>query len=149
MEIAELIKPDQIVIGLDVTDKSGLLFELAMRASRACGVAAESILKALTAREALGSTGMGQGIALPHASIEGLKKPFGCLARLEHSVDFEAIDGEPVDLVFLLLTPPAARNQNVAILAAISRRLRDRTVLQELRTGKSAPEIYKALVGLR
>jgi PTS system nitrogen regulatory IIA component len=149
MEIAELVKPDQIVLEPDVKDKTELLADLARSASRSMDVPAESILKALTAREALGSTGVGQGVALPHACIEGLKEPFGCLARLEHAIDFEAIDGKPVDLVFVLLTPPAARSQNVAILAAISRRLRDRSVLQALRSGKNADEIHKCLVGLR
>jgi len=149
MEIAELIKLDQIVIGLEVAEKSALLSELAKRASRATDVPAESILKALTAREALGSTGIGEGIAIPHVCIEGLKGSFGFFARLEHPIDFESIDGAPVDLVFLLLTPAAARNQNVAILAAISRRLRDRGVLQGLRTGQSAYEIRKRLVDFR
>ena len=149
MEIAELIKLDQVVIGLDVAEKSALLSELAKRASRSTDVPPESILKALTAREALGSTGIGQGIAIPHVCIEGLKGPFGFFARLEHPIDFESIDGAPVDLVFLLLTPAAARNQNVATLAAISRRLRDRTVLQELRTGESAQGISKLLAGIQ
>jgi nitrogen PTS system EIIA component len=147
MEIAELINPDQVIIGLDVADKSELLSELAKRASGSAEVAADLILKALTAREALGSTGIGQGIAIPHACIEGLRRPFGFFARLEHPIDFQSIDGEPVDLVFLLLTPAAVPNQNVATLAAVSRRLRDRTILQELRTGKSTYEICRRLVG--
>lgn len=149
MEIAELIKLDQIVSELRVEDKTELLGKLANYASRSTRIPPDAILKCLTAREAFGSTGIGQGIAIPHASIQGLKRPFAFFGRLEHPIAFESVDGEAVDLVFLLLTPAAAPNQNVAILAAISRRLRDRAVLQELRTGKSAQDIFKALVGHR
>jgi PTS system nitrogen regulatory IIA component len=147
MEIAELIKPDQVFLGLEVEHKADLLADLAGRASGFVGVPADAILQLLTKRESFGSTGIGRGIALPHASLPGIKKPFGLFARLEGSIDFESIDGKPVDLVFLLLTPGKAASDNVACLAAISRRLQDRTVLQELRTVTSPQHVYKALVG--
>jgi PTS system nitrogen regulatory IIA component len=149
MEVAELIKPNQIVLGLRVEDKAQLLGTLADYASRWIGLPVDTILRPLTAREALGSTGIGQGIALPHASIPGLKQTFGCFAQLEAPIAFESVDGEPVDLAFLLLTPAGAPNQNVAALAAVSRRLHDRTILHDLRTSKSAQEVHNRLVGRR
>jgi PTS system nitrogen regulatory IIA component len=146
MQIADLIKPDQIFLGLEAERKADLLADLAKRASGLTGVSPDAILQPLTNRESFGSTGIGRGIAIPHASIPALKRPVGLFARLEEPIDFEAIDGEPVDLVFLLLTPTAPRNQNVASLAAISRRLRDPAVLQQLRTDASPQKVYKALV---
>jgi PTS system nitrogen regulatory IIA component len=149
MEIAEVLKPDQVVSGLHVHDKTELLRTLADYASRATGVPAGAILKPLTTREACGSTGTGQGIAIPHATIQGLKRPFAFFAQLEHPIDFESVDGEPVDLVFLLLTTTATSSQNVATLAAISRRLRDRAVLDDLRTSNSAEGIHSCLTSRR
>jgi PTS system nitrogen regulatory IIA component len=147
MQIADLIKPDKIFLGLEAERKADLLADLAKRASGLTGVSPDAILQPLTNRESFGSTGIGRGIAIPHASIPALKQPAGLFARLEEPIDFEAIDGEPVDLVFLLLTPEASPSQNVASLATISRRLRDPGVLQQLRTGTSAQDLCKALVG--
>jgi len=147
MEIANLIEPERVIAGLSAADKSGLLSDLAELSSRYIGVAADSILQALTKRESLGSTGIGRGIAIPHTAIKGLKRPVGFLVRLERPIDFESIDGEPVDLVFLLLTPPTPANENVAVLATVSRRLRDAAVLSGLRTDKGPQEIYNRLVG--
>jgi PTS system nitrogen regulatory IIA component len=144
MDIAELIGPDQIVIGLEIADKPGLLSELSKRASRVTGIAAESILQALLKREGFGSTGIGRGLAIPHAPVEGLKRAVGILVRLKRPIAFDAVDGEPVDVVFLLLTP----NGNNAALAAISRRLRDGLVVKTLRNGASAEDVYNRLVGL-
>jgi PTS system nitrogen regulatory IIA component len=100
----------------------------------------------LTHRESLGSTGIGRGIALPHACVPGLKRPFALFARLKKPIDFESIDEQPADLVFLLLTPQDTPSQNVANLAAISHRLKDRAVLHELRTGTAPQKVHKALV---
>ena len=147
MQVAELIQPEQVIAGLAAADKSELLSDLAELSSRYVGVAADSILQALTKRESFGSTGIGRGIAIPHTSVKGLKRPVGFLVRLERPIDFESVDGEPVDLVFLLLTPPVSTNENVAALATVSRRLRDAPVLSGLRTGKSPQEIYNRLVG--
>jgi PTS system nitrogen regulatory IIA component len=147
MEIEELIEPERVIAGLSVADKAELLSDLAELSSRYTGVAPDWILKALTKRESFGSTGIGRGVAIPHTSVKGLKRPVGFLVRLERPIDFESVDGEPVDLVFLLLTPPTPASENVAVLAAVSRRLRDAPVLRGLRTGKSFQEIYYRLVG--
>jgi nitrogen PTS system EIIA component len=144
MDIAELIEPDRIVIGLEIADKLALLSELSKWASRAAGVAEKTILQSLLTREGFGSTGIGRGLAIPHAPVEGLKKAIGILVRLKRPIAFDAVDGEPVDVVFLLLTP----NGNNAALAAISRRLRDGLVLKALRHGASAADVYNRLIGL-
>jgi nitrogen PTS system EIIA component len=116
MRIADLITPAQVLAAVRVQDKPQLLAELARRASAATGIDAPAIFTALQTREELGSTGLGQGFALPHARINGLTAFFGLFARLARPIDFQAIDGEPVDLVFLLLIPPDANAEHVAAL---------------------------------
>src|SRR5262249_33641394 len=104
------------------------------RAARLLAIDGQTILDALMSREMLGSTGIGQGVALPHARLSGLQRFFGLFARLERPINFDAIDDRPVDLVFLLLIPEKAGNDHLAALAAVSRRLRDRDVAARLRT---------------
>jgi PTS system nitrogen regulatory IIA component len=133
------------MLGLKTADKTELLRELANRASGFTAVPADTIHKLLSGREEFGSTGIGRGIALPHATVQGLTEPFGLFARLERSIDYQSIDDAPVDLVFLVLTPPAA--QNVTCLATISRCLRDPARVTELRAAKTAAIAYKALTG--
>jgi PTS system nitrogen regulatory IIA component len=126
MDIADLIAADRIALDVRVRDKAQLLRELAKRVEPSGnGLSAETILAALRSREELGSTGLGKGFALPHARIEGLTKFIGLFARLARPIDYDAIDGAPVDLVFLLLMPAEAGNNHVAALAAVSRRFRD------------------------
>jgi PTS system nitrogen regulatory IIA component len=134
MEIAEFIAADRIALDLRVRDKAQLLRELAKRAEAAGGgVSADTIFTALRSREALGSTGLGKGFALPHARIDGLPRFVGLFARLARPIDYDAIDGAPVDLVFLLLMPANAGNDHVAALAAVSRRFRDGATVARLR----------------
>jgi nitrogen PTS system EIIA component len=97
--------------------------------------------------ETLGSTGVGSGIVVPHARLKDLAEFTGLFARLERPIDFAAIDGKPVDLVFLLLSPTWSNTQHVAALAAVSRRLRDRPVADAIRSTTSAPEIHTLLMG--
>lgn len=140
MEISDLIAPDRIALDLRVRDKTQLLHDLAARAEAfGGGVRADAILAALRSREALGSTGLGKGFALPHARVEGLKQYVGLFARLTRPIDYDAIDGAPVDLVFLLLMPPEeAGNKNVGALAAVSRRFRDGETVARLRKADAA-----------
>jgi PTS system nitrogen regulatory IIA component len=140
LNIADFIAPDRIVLELRVRDKAQLLQSLATRIETFCGgVAADTILAALRSREALGSTGLGKGFALPHARIEGLKQFVGLFARLGRPIDFDAIDGAPVDLVFLLLMPSeTAGNENIGALAAVSRRFRGAETVARLRKADAA-----------
>lgn len=146
MKVADLIAADRVIMPMRVGDKAQLLSELARRAARLLRSAdAQVILGALQARETLGSTGCGQGIAVPHARIVGPSQMFGLFARLERPIDFDAIDGRPVDLVFLLLVPERAGNEHLAALAAVARQLRDPAVAARLRAGATPSEAYEAL----
>jgi PTS system nitrogen regulatory IIA component len=147
VDITELITPDRVITALRVNDKPQLLRELCQRAAKLLAIDTPAILDALQAREALGSTGVGQGIAMPHTRIAGLDHFFGLFARLERPIDFTAIDERPVDLVFLLLMPDQAGNDHLAALACVSRRLRDREAAAQLRAAKTDAEIYDTLTG--
>ena len=146
MEIGDFLRPDRVIAGLRVGDKAQLTAELSRRAAASLQVARQPVEAALTAREQLGSTGFGQGFALPHARLGTLDRFFGLFTRLARPIDFEAIDARPVDLVFLLLIPSNAGNEHVAALAAISRRMRDQDFVQRLRKAASAGEMYTVLM---
>jgi PTS system nitrogen regulatory IIA component len=145
MQIGDLLHPDRVIAGLRVRDKAGLTAELSRRAAAALQMPLQPVEAALTARERLGSTGLGRGFALPHARLAGLDHFFGLFARLARPIDFDAIDERPVDLVFLLLIPETAGNEHVAALAAISRRMRDAAFAQRLRKATDAGEMYAIL----
>jgi PTS system nitrogen regulatory IIA component len=145
VDITELIGPERVMAALPASDKLQLIRELSRRAARYVSIGSEAILDALQAREALGSTGVGQGIAIPHARVAGLQRFLGLFAQLEHPINFDAIDGQPVDLVFLLLIPDQARNEHLSALASISRRLRDPSVAAYLRAAENRAELYEIL----
>jgi PTS system nitrogen regulatory IIA component len=145
VKIADLIVPDRVIVPMHVSDKAQLLRELSRRTARLLPIDPQAIVDALQAREVLGSTGIGHGIAVPHARMKGLQQMFGLFARLERPIDFDAIDGQPVDLVFLLLVPDRAGNEHLAALAAVARQLRDRNVAAQLRAVATRGELYDAL----
>jgi len=148
MPIADLIGPSQVLLGLRVTDKAELLGELARRAAAAVCLAPSTILRALQAREELGSTGLGRGFALPHARLDGLSRFYALCVRLQRPIEYEAIDGKPVDLVILLLTPETASAQHLATLAALSRPLRDEAFVQQLRRARDPVALHRLLVSV-
>lgn len=145
-DLAELIGPDRIFDRLRVADKAALLGELGRRAGALLGLPAAAITASLAAREALGSTGVGHGIAVPHARLVGLGKLAGFFARLDRPLDFAAIDSRPVDLVFLLLSPADGAGAHLAALAAMSRRLRDRAVAAAIRDASGSAALRAALI---
>ncbi|PWC40168.1 PTS sugar transporter subunit IIA [Azospirillum sp. TSO22-1] len=147
MDVADLLPPDRVIAKLPAGDKPTLLADLARRAAAATGLPQPAILQALKAREALGSTGVGSGVAIPHARIPGIECFFGLFTRLERRIDYDAVDEQPVDLVFLLLVPPHAANEHLQALACISRRLRDQAVSARLRRTTDAETLYATLVG--
>ena len=132
MTLDELIPPPHVLDRLHAADKASLLAALARAAGEALGLPPTDIAAALAAREALGSTGTGEGIAVPHARMAALGEPTGFFARLDRPIAFDAVDGRPVDLVFLLLSP-AADGAHLRALAAVSRRLRAPGVAEALR----------------
>lgn len=146
MNIAALLAPEDVIIGLRAAGKNQLIQELARRAGARLGIDPGAIAAALLERERLGSTGLGKGFALPHARVAGLDRCFGLFARLARAIDFQAIDERPVDLVFLLLIPSAAESEHIAALAAISRRMRDQGVLDRVRKAEDAKAVCQLIL---
>ena len=145
MEIADLIEPRAVIPSLRAANKKQLLQEISRRAAEITGEAERAIFEVLLERERLGTTGVGAGIAIPHGKLAGLKRLYGLFARLETPIDFEAIDEQPVDLIFLLLAPGGAGADHLKALARISRLLRDRTVCEKLRGSDKAEALYALL----
>ncbi|MCL2385332.1 MAG: PTS sugar transporter subunit IIA [Alphaproteobacteria bacterium] len=133
MDLRDLIDANRVIFAARVSNKEQLLQDLASRAAALLHLDSGAIFDALKAREELGSTGLGNGFALPHAKIEGLPRLFGMFMRLSRPINFDAVDGQPVDLVFLLLVPETAGNEHLAALATISRLLREPEFSAKLR----------------
>mgnify|MGYP003387134237 FL=1 len=142
MEIADILTPQSIVPKLSATSKKQVLQELAKRAATVTGLKDRFIFDALLQRERLGTTGVGHGIAIPHGKLEGIDKLFGLFARLERPVDFDAIDEQPVDLLFLLLAPEMAGADHLKALARVSRLLRNRTICDKIRGSNDGDALY-------
>lgn len=145
MALADLLQPDAIIPALKVNSKKQLLQELAAKAAKLIGVPEREIFDVILQRERLGSTGVGNGIAIPHGKLNSIPTIRGLFARLETPVDFEAIDDEPVDLVFLLLAPEGAGADHLKALSRIARVLRDQDLVAKLRATDSATAIYTFL----
>jgi len=145
MEIANLLSPKGVILSLRATSKKQTLAELARRAAELAGLHERAVFEILLERERLGTTGVGRGIAIPHGKLPGLQRLHGVFARLDPPVDFEAVDEQPVDLVFLLIAPEGAGADHLKALARISRLLRDPKVCEKLRTLESADAVYKLL----
>lgn len=149
MDIADILSVERIILDLRVRDKEDMLRELGRRAEAlGASVPAGLITEALRHREQLGSTGLGGGFALPHASIEELPRTFGMLVRLAHPIAYDSIDGLPVDLAFLLLVPAAQTAENVAALAAVSRIFRDGGRVKGMRSSEDAAIAFAVLTGM-
>jgi PTS system nitrogen regulatory IIA component len=142
MEIADLVRPAGVVANLKATTKKQLLQELAARAAALTGLHERTIFDVLLERERLGTTGVGQGIAIPHGKLADLDRLHGLFARLDQPIDFEAIDDQPVDLVFLLLAPEQAGADHLKALAKVSRLLRDKDMCEKLRGSEGAEALY-------
>src|SRR5690242_14331335 len=125
MGIADLVTPGRVLTGLRAADKRGVIDALAGRAAAALGLDPAALCQELLVRERLGSTGVGKGVAIPHARLAGVATPYALLARLDRPVDFEAIDGRTVDLLCLLLLPAGAGKGQLGALACVARVLRD------------------------
>lgn len=147
IEMADLMSADRVLVGLRAASKRQLLQELAEEAAATCGLDASVVLDALMQREKLGSTAVGEGIAIPHAKVPGLPKLIGFFARLARPVDFDALDDKPVDLVFLLLAPEGGSAEHLKALARIARILRDPAMCARLRQAANADRAYAVLTG--
>lgn len=146
MPLSDFLTQDAIVAGLKVNSKKQALQELAEKAAAVSGLPEREIFDTLLQRERLGSTGVGHGVAIPHGKLAKVQKLFGVFARLDKPVDFEALDGEPVDLVFALIAPESAGADHLKALARVARVLRDGAVTQKLRAAQDVDAIYAVLM---
>jgi PTS system nitrogen regulatory IIA component len=145
MPLNDLVGPNAIIPALKVANKKQALQELAARSATLTGQQERAIFDTLMQREKLGSTGVGSGIAIPHGKMTQLSRLFGLFARLDRPVDFEALDGQPVDLVFLLLAPEGAGADHLKALARVARLLRDPALADKLRASRDAESLYAVL----
>jgi PTS system nitrogen regulatory IIA component len=145
MLLSDFISPDSVVCSLKAKTKKQLLQDLSARAARLTGLQERDIFDVLLQRERLGSTGLGHGIAIPHGKLQGLKRIVGIFARLAEPIEFDAVDGEKVDVVFLLLAPEGAGADHLKALARISRLLREGSAVEKLRASRDAAALYAVL----
>ncbi len=145
MDMNNLLTRDSVVADLNVTSKKQLFQELSKLSSAEIDVDKGEIFDMLFERERLGSTGVGNGIAIPHAKLNNLKHISAMFVRLKEPINFDAIDDQPVDIIFLLLAPIDADNQHLKALAFISRLLRDKTICEKLRRANKETGIYSLL----
>lgn len=144
-ELPDILTVDRVDAAMTASNKKGLFQQLAIAAGRKTGLEPKAIAAALNAREKIGSTGFGGGVALPHAKIDGLDSVFGAFARLTSPIAYQSVDELPVDLVFLILSPPDAGADHLKALAGVSRALRDRATVAKLRGARSRDAIFALL----
>ena len=145
MTLTDLISRDAILPSLKVATKKQALSDLSEHAARHSGLAAREVFDALVQRERLGSTGIGNGIAIPHGKLAKVDRIFGVFARVEKPIDFESLDGEPVDLILLLIAPENAGADHLKALARGARLLRSPAITAKLRATRDAGMIYTLL----
>jgi PTS system nitrogen regulatory IIA component len=145
MKISDFLSPSDVMVDIAAADKQKLLAALARKAGTIVDVTPEHLLAELRKREELGSTGVGGGVALPHARFHQVGRPIGMLLRLRKPIDFDAVDEQPVDVVFLLLLPETPVGEQLGALAAIARKLRDPDVAAALREARDSRQMYQAL----
>lgn len=145
MKISDLLVLSDVLIDVRSSNKHVLLRELAAKAAKSLNLRIDQIAPDLLKREELGSTGLGGGVAIPHARLPDLQQPYGLLAKLKQPIEFDAIDGQAVDIVFVLLLPANVKNEQLGALALVARTLRASETLGRLRRARDASELYSAL----
>lgn len=147
MQLNELLSPEATLTHINPVDKTGLMRLIADKAVLpGCHLTVDQVFEALMARERLGSTGVGEGIAIPHCRLTCLSRPRGLLLKLEQPVDFDSLDGHPVDLVFVLLTPAAAADVHLNVLSYLATLFNHAEYRDALRTARDATELYQRAV---
>ena len=146
-DLSDIIAPDSILPRLVVTSRRQALNALTDALAESAGIDARAAFDAVLIRERLSGTGVGEGVAIPHASVKGVTRPIGAFARLEPAQDFEALDRRPADLVFLLLSPPDRGGDHLKALARVSRFLRRADVREKLRAARGGDELYALFAG--
>jgi PTS system nitrogen regulatory IIA component len=146
MKISDLLSPNDVMIDVRASKKRQLLQELAAKAAESLGLRVDQVAPDLLKREELGSTGIGRGVAIPHARLPDVQRPYGLLVKLKVPIEFDAIDGQAVDIVFVLLLPAVAENGQIGALAQVARTLRPEENLARLRAARNTSELYSAIV---
>ncbi len=145
MNIRDFLSAHDVAIDVAVSNKQKVLLELASKAGARLRLAPDHILAELSKREELGSTGVGDGVAIPHARFPEIDKTFGMLFRLRQPIDFDALDGKPIDLVFLLLLPESTKGEQLSALACVARKLRNPAITADLRHARDGAQILRLL----
>ncbi len=145
MKIVDFLKPELIIDNIKAQDKEGMLKEFALRLEKLIGVKADKVFNILMEREKLGSTGIGEGVAIPHGKLHDIQQFICSFGRSKKGIDFDAIDGKPVHLVFLLLAPENSAGTHLKALAKISKILKDPTFREQLLEQQGAEEIYRII----
>lgn len=145
MDIVDLLTPEAVIPNLRATSKKQALQDLAKKAADLTGLSERAVFEVLLERERLGTTGVGNGIAIPHGKLPELNRLYGVFARLERPINFDSIDEQPVDLIFLLVAPESAGADHLKALARVSRLLRDKGVCEKLRGTDNADGLFALL----
>src|SRR4051794_5683029 len=149
MPLLDFLDPQAVLPALRANGKKQALPELAAHAAKLIGLDEAGIFETLLQRERLGSTGIGEGIAIPHGKMPGLTRIFGLVARLEKPIDFEALDSQPVDILFLLLAPEGAGADHLKALARVARVLREPGLIERVRATRDADAVYAVLTEIQ
>ena len=145
MTLIDLLTPAAVISPLRANGKKQALQELSQHAARIAGLPERDLFEALLQRERLGSTGIGDGIAIPHGRMPGIERLVGLFARADRPIDFEALDGQPVDIIFVLIAPEGAGADHLKALARVARVLRNQAVLEQVRMARDPAAIYAIL----
>ena len=145
MELADILVPDGVLYCTDVANKRQLFTQMAAIAAHLTGLEPQDITEAITSREALGSTGLGNGLAIPHGKLAGLKQVQAVFARIDPPIDFDSVDDQPVDLVVMLLAPIGFGADHLKALSRVARLLRTESVVSELRSLRDPQALYRVL----
>ena len=145
MKIKEFLSPSDVLIDFRARDKLGLLRDLSSRAASAQKMPADAVAHESVKRDELGSTGIGRGVCMPHARLRAVNEPYGLLTRLRYLIDFDAVDGQLVDIVFLLLLPASSQLDQLHALAAAARKLRETELLHNLRAAATGAEMFAVI----
>ncbi len=145
MQLSDLLVSEAVVPSLKASSKKQALQELSQTARKLTGIPARDIFEVLLQRERLGSTGLGHGVAIPHGKMNNLEGLHGIFARLNQPINFDSVDGQPVDLIFLLLAPESAGADHLKALARVSRLLRDADIVSKLRGSSNSAALYSIL----
>lgn len=145
MRISELMSQDCVVTGIKANSKRQVLQELSKKAAEVTGLNERTIFDIILERESLGTTGVGNGVAIPHGRVNSIKKVHGIFAKLDNAIDFESVDSKPVDLVFMLLAPEAAGADHLKALAKVSRTVKDENIRNSIRASNDHETIFALL----